>query len=97
MKWFYKQTNRIQFPCQIAKQEQIQHHFCKYITALRKQTGAKKPSGQQQSTQVDETRSPNQHYSTSVREHNHVDLYRWAHGQHRDDPALKVDLAVFYT
>ena len=90
VKRFYRRTNKIQFPRQIAKQERFQRHFRKYIATLREKTGAKEPSGQRRSTQAGEDRSPSRHYSTSVRERDHLDLYQWAFGEHGNDPALKV-------
>jgi len=81
--------NKIQFPHQIAKQERFQHYFHKYTTALRAKMGAKEPSHQCQSTQAAEDKSLSRHYSMSVREHDHLDLYQWALSEHRNDPALK--------
>jgi len=45
---------------------------------------------------TDEDRSPSQHYSTSVRGQDYLDLYQWALGAHENDPALKVRFSTHF-
>ena len=88
VKRFYKRTNKMRFERQIAKQERMERHYRKYITALRKKTGVRSTS-RSGSSPVTEDSSPRQHYSVAERDRDRVDLYALA-SKHMGDPALKV-------
>jgi len=77
------------FERQIAKQEHMERHYRKYITTLRKKTGARTSSRSSSSPAAAEDPSPQQHYSVAKRDRDHVDLYSLA-SKHMVDPALKV-------
>ena len=79
----------MRFERQIAKQERMERHYRKYITALRKKTGAWTTSRSGSSPAATEDLSPRQHYSVARRDRDRVDLYTLA-SKHMGDPALKL-------
>ena len=88
VKRFYKRTNKMRFESQIAKQERMERHYRKYITALRKKTGARTMSRSGSSAAVEDA-SPRHHYSVAKRDRDRVDLYSLSN-KRVGDPALKV-------
>lgn len=79
----------MRFERQIAKQERMESHYRKYITALRKRTGARTASRSSSSPATVEDVSPRQHYSVAKKDRDRIDLYALS-AKHMGDPALKV-------
>ena len=67
----------------------MEHHYRKYVEALRKKTGARVASRSGSSSGTSDSTSPRQHYSVAKKDRHHVDLYSLS-GKHVGDPALKV-------
>lgn len=87
VKRYYKRTNKYRFQRQIAKHEQMERHYRKYIDALQRKTCGQKVS--QHSSSNTEGASPRQHYSVAHEDRSHVDLYTLS-TKYIGDPALKV-------
>lgn len=67
----------------------MEHRYRKYVDMLRKKSGSQKTSRPGSCSDTVEDASPQQHYSVTNRDRDHVDLYTLS-GQHMGDPALKV-------
>ena len=88
--------NKVQFEHQIVKQEQMEHHYHKYINTLRKKTGAWTTSRSDSSSDAGDNASPRRHYSVAKKDRDHVDLYNFPN-KHMGDPTLKVsDILTIY-